>query len=183
VQIGIEYSASTFCFGTTAKFSDEKSTYMDYYELGAFTFPILFNASYYFNEKHGLDISLGGAPLILFAGEAGWGCSFGSSYENPDDGCYFRLDTEQPFNFSLYGKIGYNLLLKNKNTFGVAIVGSFAHRPYVEGYYEITKNNTTVEYGYTSLRNTFVGLQFSYGFTMKKLLCKQDVDIIDKVRE
>ena len=171
VQIGLEHSSLTLCYGGTENLTDEKSIYMDYYWGGAWTFPILFNASYYFNGKHGIDISFGGAPLILFAGDAGWGCGFGRSYENPYDGCHFRLDTEQPYNFSLYAKIGYNHLFRNKNTFGVAIVGSFAHRPYAKGYYEITKNNTMVECGYTSLRHTFIGIQFSYGFSMKKLLC------------
>jgi len=178
VQIGLEHSSLTVSYGGTENLTEDKSIYMDYYCFGAWTFPILFNASYYFNGKHGIDISFGGAPLILFAGEAGWGCHFGSSYDKPDDGCYFRLDTEQPFNFSLYAKAGYNYLFRNKNTLGIAIVCSFAHRPYVEGYYEITKNNTIVEHGYTSLRNTFVGLRFSYGFTMKKLLCNESITTI-----
>ncbi len=168
VQIGAEYNALTVCDGT-AKLGDDNSISMDYYSLGAFTFPILFNASYYFNEKHGIDISLGGAPFILFAGEQGYSVGLGGR----EDGnyCEYRLDYDTPFNFSLYGKIGYNFLFKNKNTIGVAIVGSYAGKPYAEGKYYVVLNDREIESGYTFLRNTFIGLQFSYGFTMKKLLC------------
>jgi len=172
IQIGAEYSATTICY----KFDYEEynTTYMDYNSYGAFIFPILFNASYYFNEKHGIDISLGGAPLVLFAGDAGQGFGIGvinmrNGYSN--NCCYFRLDNDIRYNFSLYGKIGYNLLLKNKNTLGMAIIGSYAAEPYMQGKYEIFIDKMNVENGYTSLRNTFIGLQFSYGFTMKKLVC------------
>ena len=168
IQISAEYSALTVCDGATSNFSDNTSIEMSYYAFGAFTFPILFNASYYFNEKHGLDISFGGAPLILFVGEAGWGVGMGNLGKNY---WHYRLDYDTPFNFSLYGKLGYNFLLKNKNTLRVAIVGSYASKPYAQGRYYVLINETEEESGFTSLRNTFVGLQFSYGFTMKRLLC------------
>ena len=169
IQIGAEYSATTICYKFDYK--DYNSTYMDYNSYGAFTFPILFNASYYFNEKHGIDISLGGAPLVLFAGDNGQGFGIGTINEYNSNRCHFRLDNDTRFNFSLYGKIGYNFLLKNKNTLGVAIIGSYAAEPYMQGRYEIFIDKIEVERGYTSIRNTFIGLQFSYGFTMKKLLC------------
>ena len=182
MQFGIEYSALTSSCGNTANFSKEKDKYVDYYGFGGFTFPILFNVSYYFNGKHGLDISLGGAPLILGFGDAGQGISVGV-YEVDDNnglnkvGRYkVRLENDTRYNFSLYGKVGYNFLFKNKNTLGVAIVGSYSAEPYAQGYYYIVKNELNgmeveIERGYTSLRNTFIGLQFSYGFTMKKTLC------------
>jgi len=177
IQIGAEYSALTLRYSTTTNLTDDVSTYMDYYAFGAFTLPVLLNASYYFNEKHGIDISLGGAPLVLFAGDAGQGVEFGSG----NGKCYFRLENDTRCNYSLYAKIGYNYLFKNKNTLGVAIIGSYAAEPYAKGTYTTGKGEMTgdgnfsliVDSGYTSLRNTFIGLQFSYGITMKKLLCTQ----------
>jgi hypothetical protein len=170
VQIGAEYSALTLTYGNTAKFDAWNYVTMGYYGFGAFTFPILFNCSYYFNEKHGLDISLGGAPLLLFLGESGQSVTDGSSMKGIRHKT--RLENDTRYNFSLYGKIGYNFLLKNKNTLGVAIVGSYAAEPYANGNYYVTINEIEVEKGYLFLHNTFIGLQFSYGFTMKRLLCR-----------
>ncbi|MCL2246038.1 MAG: hypothetical protein FWC10_02875 [Lentimicrobiaceae bacterium] len=172
IQIGAEYSALTLIYGNTAKFDAEHYVTMGYYGFGAFTFPILFNCSYYFNEKHGLDISLGGAPLLLFLGDAGQSVTDGSSMKGIRHKT--RLKNNNRYNFSLCGKIGYNFLFKNKNTLGVAIVGSYAAEPYANGNYHVDINDIEVEKGYLFLHNTFIGLQFSYGFTMKKLLCKAD---------
>ena len=179
IQIGAEYSALTVRYGATTNLTDEISTFMDYYAFGAFSLPVFLNATYYFNEKHGIDISLGGAPLILFFKDAGQGTTFGG--ENGK--CHFRLENDTRCNYSLYAKIGYNYLFKNKNTFGVAIIGSYAAEPYAKGLYTTGKGERTaegdfsliVDSGYTSLRNTFIGLQFSYGFTMKKTMCKPDI--------
>ena len=168
IQIGAEYSALTQTYGNTAKFHEWKDIAIDYYGAGAFTFPILFNCSYYFNEKHGLDISLGGAPLLLVYGDWGQGIGNGNGKGGRH---HIRLENETNYNFSLYGKIGYNFLFHNKNTLGVAIVVSYASAPYANGNYNVTINEMEVEKGYLYLHNTFIGLQFSYGFTMKKLLC------------
>ena len=175
LQIGAEYSALTMRYGTTTNFTDETSTYMDYYAFGAFTLPVFLNMSYYFNEKHGIDISLGGAPLVLFFRDASQGVQFG----NDNDKCYLKLENDTRCNYSLYAKIGYNYLFKNKNTFGVAVIGSYSAEPYAKGTYTTGKSSMTgdgnfaviVNGGSISLRRTFVGLQFSYGFTMKKLVC------------
>lgn len=179
IQIGIEYSATTYAYNRK-NFPGDQSVMMDYYEFGAWTFPILFNVSYYFNGKHGMDISWGGAPLILLLGDAGTGHGWSGDSEpgeswgddGPKNYLKFRLDNETPFNFSLYAKIGYNYLLKNKNTLGIALIGSYSAKPYSQGNYYVRIDGVEVENGYTSLRSTFIGLQFSYGFTMKKLLCK-----------
>jgi len=171
VQIGAEYSALTLTYGNTAKFDVWKDIAIEYYGFGAFTFPILFNCSYYFNEKHGLDVSLGGAPLLLFFGDSGQGIGNGNGKGGRH---YIRLKNDTRYNFSLYGKIGYNFLFKNKNSLGVAIVGSYAAEPFANGYYYVTINEVEVESGYLFLHNTFIGLSFSYGFTMKKLLSRSD---------
>jgi len=175
IQIGAEYSHVTIRYNITTN-SPELSTGVSIkYYADMFTFPILFNASYYFSEKHGLDISVGGAPLIMPLLDAP--APVGRSY-NRGDGIYngndyygFVLGNYPRFNFSLYGKLGYNFLFKNKNTLGVAIVGSYATQSYAQGYYNAIVSGQQKEYSRVSLRNTFVGLQFSYGFTMKKLLC------------
>ena len=172
IQIGAEYSALTLIYGNTAKFDAGNYVTMGYYGFGAFTFPILFNCSYYFNEQHGVDISLGGAPFLLFLGESGQSVSNGSSMKGIRHKT--RLENDTRYNFSLYGKAGYNFLFKNKNTLGVAIIGNFAAEPYANGSYYVSINEIEVEKGYLFLHNTFIGLQFSYGFTMKKLLCRSD---------
>jgi len=168
IQIGAESNVITACYSETGFF-------LDYYGTGgkkmavtgAFTFPILFNASYYFNEKHGLDISLGTAPLLRFPGNLGKAMG----YEDPM-GYGFSLDNDISLSIiNLYAKIGYNFLFKNKNTLGAAIIGSYTAGSYTEGRYSVNVNGTRVERGNVSLRNTFVGMQFSYGFSMKKLLC------------
>ena len=181
IQIGAEYNVLTFRFGGTKDFGFD-NIYMKYYALGSFGFPILFNASYYFSkrhdyfsEKHGIDISLGLVPWIRC------GSSDDEGYTIRRDG-YYSLDAytlvffgENPvFNFSLYMKIGYNFLFKNKNTLGVAIIGRYGIKPYAKGYCFIRKEEyleSKEEGVYTSLCNTYIGLQFSYGFTMKKRLC------------
>jgi hypothetical protein len=57
----------------------------------------------------------------------------------------------------------------------MAIIGSYATNSYAQGLYFVEKNGgTRVEEGRISLRNTFIGLQFSYGFSMKKTLCTPD---------
>ena len=178
IQIGAEYSALTVRYGTTTNFTDEISTYMDYYAAGAFSLPILLNMSYYFNQKHGIDISLGGAPLVLFFSDASQGVQFG----NDKAKCYLRLENDTRCNYSLYAKIGYYYLFKNKNTFGLAVIGSYSAEPYAKGTYTTSKVVTEgeefaliVNSGNTSLRRTFIGLQFSFGFTMKKLVCRPDI--------
>ena len=50
----------------------------------------------------------------------------------------------------------------------------FDAEPYANGSYYVSINEIEVEKGYLFLHNTFIGLQFSYGFTMKKLLCRSD---------
>jgi hypothetical protein len=165
IQIGAEYNATTMYYTENLE-DNSKWTKMEYYATGGFNFPVLFNASYYFNEKHGMDISLGGAPLILLPSGG-----YGSTSHTGEKIYRFNIRHENPFNFSLYGKIGYNFMFKNKNTVGVAIVGSYAKTPYAQGKYFVKENGIIIETGSTSLRNTFIGLQFSYGFTMKKLLC------------
>jgi len=177
VQIGIEYSHVCVSYSGTANFPEfSKGISMKYYT-DMFIFPILFNASYYFNEKHGLDISFGGAPLIISKLDAPYpvGRAYNAgrgAYNKDNDYCGFMLGNYPRFNFSLYGKIGYTFLFKNKNTLGVAIIGSYATESYAQGLYFVEKNDgTRIEEGNVSLRNTYIGLQFSYGFTMKKLLC------------
>jgi len=170
MQIGVEYNAATITYRATADFT-ENSLNMDYYTWGAFTLPVLVNASYYFAGKHGIDISLGGAAFILFAEDAGYGIGFGGNIESGH--IKFRLDNDARCNYSLYAKIGYNYLFKNKNTFGVAIIGSYSMDSYAKGKYEVKNNGILVEEGYTSLKNSFIGLQFSFGFTMKKLICTE----------
>jgi len=168
IQIGAEYNALTFRFGYTKDFADIDKTYMKYYGGGAFTFPVLFNASYYFNEKHGMDISLGGAThCVIYPFTTHEINPYG---KNRWERCLVKFEYSY-YNFSLYGKIGYNFLFKNKNTLGMAIIGSYASNPYAKGFYFFTKYKED-DVGYISLYNTFVGLQFSYGFTMKELLCK-----------
>ena len=173
IQVGAEYSLNTIYCGGTANFTELPMRMMTFPD--AFTFPVLFNASYYFNEKYGLNISLGGVPLILPPPSSSAHNSYTLGYGklNKDgDYCGFALGNEERFSFSLYGKIGYNLLFKNKNTLGMAITGSYATIPYGQGKYFVDMNDgTRVEDGSISLYNIFVGLQFSYGFTMKKLLC------------
>jgi len=163
IQIGIENSIFTYNY----EYEEWKEKEMLYYRSGMLTFPILFNASYYFKGKHGLDISLGFAPLLLFPG-GGMGIT---AIDIEEDGYEMRLSNSGRSNFNLYGKIGYNFLFKNKNTLGVAIVGSYAAEPYAEDTYYIVNKGVNVEKGNLSLHNTFIGLQFSYGFTMKKTLC------------
>ena len=163
IQIGIENSIFTYNY----EYEEWKEKEMLYYRSGMLTFPILFNASYYFKGRHGLDISLGFAPLLLFPG-GGMGIT---DIDIEEDGYITSLSNSGRSNFNLYGKIGYDFLFKNKNTLGVAIVGSYAPEPYAEGTYYISNKGTKVEEGKLSLYNTFIGLQFSYGFTMKKLLC------------
>jgi hypothetical protein len=170
MQIGVEYNAATIAYRAMDDLFDN-SLNMDYYTWGAFTLPISFNASYYFKGKHGIDISLGGEAFILFVEEAGYGIGFGGNRESAH--IKFRLSNDARCNYSLIAKIGYNYLFKNKNTFGVAIIGSYSADSYVKGKYEVEKNGILVEEGYTSLRNSFIGLQFSFGFTMKKLLCSE----------
>ena len=172
MQVGLEYNAITIRYNISDKLFGDEAIEMRYYVSGAFTFPIIFNASYYFNERHGLDISFGGATLILFARKGGMGFDYreGGPVIGVRYGDFTLNNHYSPFNFSLYGKIGYNLLLKNKNTFGMAIIGSYAKYPYATGNYNIFDNGK-IEQGYISLHNTCVGLQFSYGFTMKKLVC------------
>jgi hypothetical protein len=176
IQIGAEYNHVTVCHSGTENFTKLFKKIVMTYCSEMFNFPILFNASYYFNEKHGLDISLGGAPLIMTqALDNPPSNSFNiieGEYNENGDYYGFMLGDYPRFNFSLYGKIGYNFLFKKKNTFGVAIIGSYAVRSYAQGRYFVRINDgTRVESGNASLRNIFIGLQFSYGFTMKKLLC------------
>ena len=167
IQIGAECSAISTCYSEIGAFSDYNMNGKRMAVTGAFTFPILFNASYYFNEKHGLDISLGTAPLLRFPGNLGMGMGYGDYA-----GYSFSLDNDVSLNIiNLYTKIGYNFLFKNKNTFGVAIIGSYTSQPYTKGYYSVLANDRMMESGRVSLRNTFIGIQFSYGFSMKKLLC------------
>ena len=174
IQIGAEFGITTICYN----FTEFSMRMIDFSAMC--TFPILFNGSYYFNEKHGLDISLGGAPLIQLSPESSsvhnsYTLGYGKLNKNGDY-CGFVLGDETRFNFSLYGKIGYNLLFKNKNTFGVAIIGSYATRPYGQGKYFVDMNDgTRIVDSKISLHNTFIGLQFSYGFTMKKTMCKPDI--------
>jgi hypothetical protein len=170
IQIGVEYNMLTMRDDVTI-FEKSKPRWKKYYSSGGFTFPLLLNASYYFNERHGMDISLGGALLILPSNIATGGfVQTRHPYEK--DGIYgYRYDHETPFNFSWYGKIGYQFMFTNKNTLGVALVGSYAKVAYAESKYFIYLNRKSVSLGYSSLRNTFIGLQFSYGFTVKKLLC------------
>ena len=184
VQIGIEYSHGFICYGGTENFTglSKNDISMRYYK-EMFVFPILFNASYYFNEKHGLDISLGGAPLLLSPdAPAPIGISYKTGFdaENENGDYYvFMLGDYPRFNFSLYGKVGYNFLFKNKNTLGVAIIGSYAANSYAQGRYtnlivvDPIEDGRLIKNGKISLRNTFVGLQISYGFSMKKTLCKE----------
>lgn len=169
IQIGAECNAITSRYSKLEPFSTNTHG-KGMTASGSFTFPILFNASYYFNEKHGLDISLGGAPLILFPGEMGTDVRY---YNGVDNYSSYRFTLElEPFNFSLYGKIGYTFLFKNKNTLGVAVIGNCAISSYGKGFYAIDMHGgTKLEEGSTSIRNTYIGLQFSFGFTMKKLLC------------
>jgi len=96
IQICAEYSALTLTYGNTAKFDVWKDITIDYYGFGAFTFPILFNCSYYFNKKHGLDISLGGAPLLLFLGDSGQGISNGNG-----KGGYHKIRLENDTRYNL----------------------------------------------------------------------------------
>ena len=180
IQIGAEYSAITYRFSATNDFHDMYFPRMRYYSMGAFTFPVLFNASYYFNEKHGMDISFGGATLIFFTPyySSGHSAEMPVGYGGIMDSYDWTTVQDSPYNFSFYGKIGYNFLFKNKNTLGVAIIGSYASKPYSKGYYFIEKTEdwySKVDGGYTSFRNTYIGLQFSYGFTMKKTMCKPDI--------
>jgi hypothetical protein len=183
IQIGVEYSHVSTCYNITTNSTElSTGTSMKYYT-DMLTFPILFNASYYFNEKHGLDISLGGAPLILPLIDApapiGRAYNRGDGIYNGNDYYEFLLGNYPRFNFSLYGKIGYSFLFKNKNTFGVAIIGSYAAGSYAQGFYNTIIRGIDVESSSVSLRNTFIGLQFSYGFTMKKLLCIPDKSEIE----
>jgi hypothetical protein len=176
IQIGVEYSHITMCYGGTANFTGlSNKTSLKYYT-EMFTFPILFNASYYFNEKHGLDISL--APFMLRVTSAPIRGLYSTDKEirnNNGDYCWFGLRDYVPYGISFYGKVGYNYLFKNKNTLGVAIVGGYNSEPYAQGRYVVDMNDgTRVEEGRVSLRNTFIGLQFSYGFSMKKTLCTPD---------
>jgi hypothetical protein len=182
IQIGAEISAITTHYSGDKIFPDLAHR-IGMTAYGTFTFPVLFNASYYFNGRHGLDISLGITPFTPFPGEnMGIGvsvteCSFDGVCN--DKGYYrFTLKHDIPSNISLYGKIGYNFLFKNKNILGVAIVGIYSGQPYAKGDYsvvlnDINGNEIEVESGYTSIRNTFIGLQFPYGFTMKKTLCME----------
>ena len=95
---------------------------------------------------------------------------YGRDTVGAENHCNFRLNGIKRFDISLYGKIGYRFLFENKNTFGIDIIGSYAFEPYAQGLYFVGKNGLDEE-GIASLRNMFIGLQFSYGFTMKKLLC------------
>lgn len=173
IQIGAEYNAITYRCGTTKDFFDFDKKYTGYYSTGFFTFPILFNVSYYFNEKHGIDISLGGA-FSLSDGFGGYSVEMPGELGNTNY-CWLELLHDSYCNFSLYGKIGYHFLFKNKNTFGMAIVGSYATDAYSKGYYQIGRSvdgTYKIDGGRAYLRNTYIGLQFSYGFTMRKLLCR-----------
>jgi len=165
IQIGIENSVFTYNYD----YDEWNEKEILYYRSGMLTFPILFNASYYFKGKHGLDISLGFAPLLLFPG-GGMGMT---AIDIEEDGYQTKLSNSGRSDFNLYGKIGYDFLFKNKNTIGVAIIGSYAPEPYSEGTYYVVHKGIEVEHGCLSLRNTFVGLQVSYGFSMKKTLCKE----------
>ncbi|NLJ83085.1 MAG: hypothetical protein GX330_08175 [Bacteroidales bacterium] len=177
IQIGVEYNHVGISFGGTTNPAQYFKDISTKYYTDIFIFPILFNASYYFNGKHGLDISLGGAPLILphLNAPEPVGISYSrieGGYSEEEDYWRFAIGNYPRFNFSLYGKIGYNFLFKNKNTLGVAIVGSYATESYAQGTYSVAKKEgTKIESGHVSLRNTYVGVQFSYGFSMKKLLC------------
>lgn len=170
LYIGIEYSDSTYCFSSTGVFEHKDKTF-DYYEFGAFTFPILLNYSYFFKNKHGLDISLGVASLLLFAADAGNGYGFGAGGEESDPTkIHFkvRVDTETRYNASLFFKIGYKQLLKNQNTWGISLIGSYSAEPHAEGNYDVRMGTQLIEEGWTKLYNSYIGIQLSYGFSLIK---------------
>ena len=170
LYIGIEYSASTYCF-SSKKSSRYKEFLIDYYEFGAFTFPILLNYSYFFDDKNGLDISLGVAPLLLFLGDTGTGYTFGAGGEESDPTkIHFRVrvDTETRYNASLFFKIGYKQLLKNQNTWGISLIGSYSAEPHAEGNYDVRMGTQLIEEGWTKLYNSYIGIQLSYGFSLIK---------------
>ena len=172
IQLGIEYNLATVCYSYKFDNEESKTVNMDYMN-GGFSFPIALNASYYFNEKHGLDISLGGVSSFnFFTGGLG-GHRFRMGSWEDGDYCSFGLDP-LTFSYSLYAKLGYNYLFKNKNTLGIAIVGHLVGS-YASGKYTVRKG-WEIDNGNTSSHNTSVGLQFSYGFTMKKLLCVPPLD-------
>jgi hypothetical protein len=169
IQLGVEYSLATVCYSYKLENEDSKTVNMNYMNSG-FHLPISLNASYYFNEKHGLDISLGGVPSFnWFTGGLG-GNRFRTGSWEEGDFCSFGLDP-MSYNYSLYGKVGYNYLFKNKNTLGIAIIGHLVGS-YASGKYTVRKG-VKIDKGDVNSHNTSIGLQFSYGFSMKKTLCKE----------
>ena len=169
IQLGFEYDLATVCYSYKLENEDSKTVNMNYMNSG-FHLPISLNASYYFNEKHGIDISLGGVPSFnWFTGGLG-GNRFKMGSWKDGDYCSFGLDP-MSYNYSLYGKVGYNFLFKNKNTLGIAIIGHLVGS-YASGKYTVRKGGE-IDNGNTNSHNTSVGLQFSYGFSMKKTLCKE----------
>ena len=166
IQLGVEYNLTTVCYSYKFDNDESKTVNMDYMN-GGFSFPVSLNAFYYFNEKHGMDISLGGVSSFnWFTGGLG-GHRFKMGSWEDGDYCSFGLDPLF-FSYSLYGKLGYNFLFKNKNTLGIAIIGHLVGS-YASGQYTVRKG-WEVDKGYTYSHNTSVGLQFSYGFTLKKSL-------------
>jgi hypothetical protein len=167
IQLGIEYNLATVCYSYKFDNEDSKTVNMNYMNSG-FHLPISLNASYYFNKKHGMDISLGGVSSFnWFTGGLG-GHRFRMGSWEDGDYCSFGLDP-MSYNYSLYIKLGYNYLFKNKNTLGIALIGHLVGS-YADGKYVVRKGEK-IDTGNTNSHNTSVGLQFSYGFTMKKLLC------------